>query len=590
MSLATKSRFKCGDILFGKLRPYFRKVVRAPDDGLCSTDIWVVRAKDKIDQGFLYYCMASQQFVDFATSGSEGTKMPRAIWQYASRYEIPFPSFSEQRSIAHVLGILDDKIELNRRMNETLEAMARALFKSWFVDFDPVRAKIALKHHKSITPPLRGSRQGKGPSPQASRWGEIKRLYSPQTLERAKALRQSQSNAEGLLWHYLRKKQLDGHKFRRQQPIGRYIVDFVCMPKKLVIELDGGQHSTQKAYDEQRDKFLRERGYRVLRFWNSKVFENCYGVLESILAALQDDATKVSENPPSPSSHHSSQTPQTYHSPLEGESERQGPQPAADPVGGRQSKGASPKLSRSPVSNPSRGESDWTVKRAKAYLDKLPPDVANLFPDRLVDSELGEIPEGWEVGVLDDSIKLLSGGTPKTSISDYWGGDIPWYTPKDAPNLGDVFVLETERNITQEGVENSATKILPSRTTIITARGTVGRLACLGRPMAMNQTCYGIQGAKGYSDFFTYWSIKKVVDELQNRTHGTVFDTITRQTFKFVDMVFPSVNVAEAFECTVNPIMARILNNLQESRAITAQRDALLPKLVSGDLRVGNYG
>ena len=158
------------------------------------------------------------------------------------------------------------------------------------------------------------------------------------------------------------------------------------MPKKLVIELDGGQHSTQKAYDEQRDQFLRERGYQVLRFWNSKVFENCYGVLESILAALQDDATKVSEIPPP--------SPPTHHSPLEVESERQGPQPAGDPVGRRQSKDASPKLSRSPVSTPPQGGSDWTVERAKAYLDKLPPDVADLFPDRLVDSELGEIPEG----------------------------------------------------------------------------------------------------------------------------------------------------------------------------------------------------
>ena len=139
---STKARFQSGDILFGKLRPYFRKVVRAPANGLCSTDIWVVRARDGVDQGYLYYCMASQQFVDFATAGSEGTKMPRAIWEHVSRYEIPLPPLHEQRAIAHVLGTLDDKIELNRRMNETLEEMARALFKSWFVDFDPVRAKM----------------------------------------------------------------------------------------------------------------------------------------------------------------------------------------------------------------------------------------------------------------------------------------------------------------------------------------------------------------------------------------------------------------------------------------------------------------
>ena len=139
---STKSRFQRGDILFGKLRPYFRKAVRTSFDGICSTDIWVIRAKEGVDQGFLYYCIASWPFVDFANAGSEGTRMPRAKWEYVSRYKILLPSLSEQRAIAHILGTLDDKIELNRRMNETLEEMARAIFKSWFVDFDPVRAKM----------------------------------------------------------------------------------------------------------------------------------------------------------------------------------------------------------------------------------------------------------------------------------------------------------------------------------------------------------------------------------------------------------------------------------------------------------------
>ncbi|MBW2123145.1 MAG: restriction endonuclease subunit S, partial [Deltaproteobacteria bacterium] len=133
-----KFRFRKGDILFGKLRPYFRKVIRAPFDGICSTDIWVVRAKKGLDQGYLYYWMASQDFVDFASTGSEGTRMPRAKWEHVGRFSRPYIPLPEQRAIARILGTLDDKIELNRRMNETLEAIARAIFKSWFVDFDPV--------------------------------------------------------------------------------------------------------------------------------------------------------------------------------------------------------------------------------------------------------------------------------------------------------------------------------------------------------------------------------------------------------------------------------------------------------------------
>ena len=234
---------------------------------------------------------------------------------------------------------------------------------------------------------------------------------------------------------------------------------------------------------------------------------------------------------------------------------------------------------------------DWFVDfgpvRAKlqGWDPYLPPELWDLFPDRLVDSELGEVPKGWEVGVLDDAVEILSGGTPKTSVSDYWDGDIPWYTAKDAPSLSDIFVLATERSITRAGVDNSSTKVLPAGTTIITARGTVGRLAFLGIPMAMNQTCYGIRGVEGYPEFFTYWNVRNTVSELQARTHGTIFDTITRETFKSAETVLAPTDVAEAFESVVNAPLKLILSNLRESRTLTAQRDALLPKLVSGELR-----
>ena len=216
----------------------------------------------------------------------------------------------------------------------------------------------------------------------------------------------------------------------------------------------------------------------------------------------------------------------------------------------------------------------------------LPKEIADLFPDRLVDSELGAVPEEWDVGVLDDAVELLNGGTPRTSVERFWNGHIPWYTAKDAPAPHDVFAVETERTITQAGVDNSATVVLPSGTTVISARGSVGRLACLGRPMAMNQTCYGIRGAGGYGDFFTYWLVRGTVEELRSRTHGTIFDTITRQTFALVNSALPPVSIADAFESVVQPIMERILSNLHQSGTIAVLRDTLLPKLVSGELRV----
>ena len=129
---STKTAFRAGDILFGKLRPYFRKVVRPDFDGICSTDIWAVRPKAGVDAGFLFYLMASEAFVDFASQGSEGTRMPRAQWEHAARYAVHHPPVAEQCAIAHVLGALDDKIALNHRMVETLEQASIALFNSWF--------------------------------------------------------------------------------------------------------------------------------------------------------------------------------------------------------------------------------------------------------------------------------------------------------------------------------------------------------------------------------------------------------------------------------------------------------------------------
>jgi len=103
---------------------------------------------------------------------------------------------------------------------------------------------------------------------------------------RARELRKTSSNAEKHLWYALRAARLHGYKFRRQYPIDPYIVDFICIKKKLIIELDGGQHAVEKDYDDRRTAFLEARGYRVLRFWNNVVFSETEGVITTILQAL----------------------------------------------------------------------------------------------------------------------------------------------------------------------------------------------------------------------------------------------------------------------------------------------------------------
>lgn len=143
-----KQKFYKGDILFGKLRPYFRKIIIAPFDGICSTDIWVVKPKAGVDKNFLFYWMASEDFVASSTYASEGGRMPRAKWEWVSKFELYDFKFDEQVAIGRVLRVLDEKIEINNSISKTLEDIARSIFKSWFIDFDPVKAK--MNDEKSI--------------------------------------------------------------------------------------------------------------------------------------------------------------------------------------------------------------------------------------------------------------------------------------------------------------------------------------------------------------------------------------------------------------------------------------------------------
>ena len=106
----------------------------------------------------------------------------------------------------------------------------------------------------------------------------------------ARRLRRNMTDAESHLWQSLRNRQLLNCKFRRQQPIGRYIVDFVCFEKNLVIELDGGQHADQIKYDSERTRWLQKEGFQVLRFWNNLMFQEFDGVIEVILKALEGEA------------------------------------------------------------------------------------------------------------------------------------------------------------------------------------------------------------------------------------------------------------------------------------------------------------
>lgn len=130
-----KQRFYKGDVLFGKLRPYFRKVVVAPFDGICSTDIWVVKANQECDKAFLKYWMASEEFISNSTHAAEGSRMPRAQWDWVSTFELPLVDGDTRKAIGTLLAEIDDKIAVNKKLAKVSQEIGETLFKSWFIDF-----------------------------------------------------------------------------------------------------------------------------------------------------------------------------------------------------------------------------------------------------------------------------------------------------------------------------------------------------------------------------------------------------------------------------------------------------------------------
>lgn len=172
--------------------------------------------------------------------------------------------------------------------------------------------------------------------------------------------------------------------------------------------------------------------------------------------------------------------------------------------------------------------------------------------------------------VLSDIIELIGGGTPKTSKPEFWNGDIPWLSVVDFG--GDRrWVDKAEKTITNLGLENSSTKLLKSGDIVISARGTVGELAQLKRPMAFNQSCYGIRARTGVDQDFLYYLLKKSVNDLRRQSHGGVFNTITRSTFDVVSISIPSIVTQKK--------IADILGSLDEKIELNRRMNETLEQL-----------
>ncbi len=488
------------------------KAAIAGQDCVTNQQINSIIVAAEHDLLFVYYNLTTRKAEIRTAAG--GSAQPILNKTAFGKLDILLPPPDEQRAIAHILGTLDDKVELNRRMNETLEAMARALFKSWFIDFDPVRRNAArARNQPSPLAPLPG---GEGRHGEHYRGGyDFSGL-----LESAREMRKQQTPAEEMFWEFVRSGRFMNLKFRRQHQLGDYIADFYCHEHRLVVELDGGIHSVKRKKDSKRDAWMKAREFTVLRFANKHFLDDPESVLRTIA-----QATSLPSLPPLP-------------------------------LG--------------------EGRGEGSVEE----LDRM-------FPDSFDDSELGDIPSGWEVKYVGDLANVVGGTTPSTKNSAYWdGGTHAWATPKDLASLSVPVLLDTERRITAAGLAQIGSGLLPRGTVLLSSRAPIGYLAVAEVPVAINQGFIGMTPKSGTSNLFLLLWAEAAHEEIVSRANGSTFLEISKSNFRPISVVTPQANVMLKFDQLVRPLYKRIVECAREARTLAALRDALLPKLISGELRM----
>jgi len=375
-----------GDIVFSRVGSVDRRAIVHPEEhgwlfsGRC---LRVRPEREKIDPGYLSWFFGLPAFREYIRQIAVGATMPSLNTKILSNVVIYYPqSLKEQQAIACILGALDDKIELNRRMNETLEAMAQALFKSWFVDFDPVVVN-ALKAGNPIP-----------------------------------------------------------------------------------------------------DKFA-------------------------------ERAAHYRENP--------------------------------DALG-------------------------------------LPEHILSLFPDRFVDSELGEIPEGWGVGCVADLGEVICGKTPPTKNPENYGKDIPFVTIPDMH--GKVYVTETRKSLSKKGADTQKNKYLPPNSVCVSCIATPGLVILTSKKVQTNQQINSVI-PKALSPLYIYGVLHRLGDQIRaGGSGGSVFANLNKSRFSALKVLLANKDCVKAFHVVVEQLYRCILENQKESSVIANLRDTLLPKLISGELRV----
>ncbi|WP_235833862.1 restriction endonuclease subunit S [Halopseudomonas bauzanensis] len=348
--------------------------------------------KGILDNTYLKYLMQSQYVQHQLDGRGTGTTVKGIKQSELRQIKLKFPSFDQQKGIANILGTLDNKIELNCQINTTLEAMAQALFKSWFVDFDPV--------------------------------------------------------------------------------IDNALVAGNPIPDEVAARAERRAQATQQPSSEQ---------------------------------------------------------PHT-----------------------------------------------------------LPANIRQQFPDRFVlTEEMGWVPEGWKVSTIGAEVETTGGGTPSTKDDSFWkDGTHPFCTPKDMSRLTSWVLMDTERYLTDAGVKKVSSGQLPIETVLMSSRAPIGYLAISDIPVSVNQGIIAMLPNPAFGPLYLLNWAKFNMPAIIDRANGSTFLEISKKNFQPIPFIVPHKTILQSFNAEARTIHAKILKLSEQIDSLTILRDALLPKLLSGQLRI----
>lgn len=197
------------------------------------------------------------------------------------------------------------------------------------------------------------------------------------------------------------------------------------------------------------------------------------------------------------------------------------------------------------------------------------------------------VPEGWRKCVISDICDTVGGGTPSTSRKEYYdGGTIPWVTPTDLTKDSSLILLDTEKHITEDGLNNSSAKILPSNTILMTSRASIGYFALCEQEVCTNQGFISCIPKHEYIRYYLLYNLMNRVEEIKGKATGSTFLEIAKRTFRDMGILIPSENILQGFSSYITPYIERMRAIRKQINHLNEARDRLLPKLMSGEIEL----